>query len=225
MATMRRLTVEDLPDIARVETQSFVAGARVDATQLRRRLELDHIMLGIYENDELVGMIVFLLAKFDSSNQASCLRSQVELSSQLNQPGANAGFIYNLAIVPEHRRLRRARQLYRAATASIAAAGCDYVVGAVRVPSYRGSQAGPQENIPHSPRLAGAIDRFLAGGDFPSPEDFCCDPLLAFHQRMSGGKFLWILPEFEPHDEASGRMYVVQYARAAEMLCRLENRR
>jgi len=220
---MRRLTLEDLPEIIRVETESFVPGARVDAARLRRRLELGHTMLGVYEDRELVGMIAFVLANFDPSNQTSFPRTQAELSGQVNKPGANAGFIYNLAIVPGRRQLRRARQLYRAATASIIAGSCDYVVGAVRVPSYRGSQVEPQENIPQSPRLACAIDRYLAGGDFPSSQEFCCDPLLAFHQRISGGKFHWILPEFEPHDAASGRMYVVLYARADEMLGRLEN--
>ena len=130
------------------------------------------------EGHELVGFVAFLYAHFDPDAPESFPNTQQALSLQPMQTGANAAFIYNLAITPENRDLRLARMLYGAAAQTIVEAGCTYAVGAVRLPSYRGSQAYPEEEIALSPQLAEAVDRHLAGGSFPSQEEFCHDPLL-----------------------------------------------
>jgi len=222
---IRQLTLADLPDILDVEQRSFVPGARASEETLRRRLQSGHTVLGAENSSGLIGQVSFLSAEFDPLNQAAFPQSQMELSLQPNKPGANAGFIYNLATAPGYRGLSLVRKLYRAATEAIVASECEFVVGAVRMPSYRGSQAGPTENIPMSPVFSAAVDRYLAGGRLPSLREFCHDPLLAFHHRMSGGDFVWILPGFEPNDAASGGMYTVLVASAPEMLDRLGHSR
>ncbi len=218
---MRRLTLGDLPSIVAVETNSFVPGARVTEACLRKRLELGHLMIGAEERGQLVGLVAFLYSDFDPADRQSFPNTQAELSTQPTREGANTGFIYNLAITPGNRKLALARNLYRMAAQAIVEAGCTYIVGAVRVPSYRGSQGYPQENIPASPELAQAIDRYRAGGAFPSPAEFRRDPLVAFHQRMTAGSFLWIQEDFEPDDHASGSMSVVIYGQAGDILAHL----
>ena len=216
--TVRRLTMDDLPAIVAVESKSFVPGARASEERLRKRLELGHFMYGVEVERELVGMIAFRYESFNRDDRDAFPKTQELYSMQPSREGANSGFLYNLAITPGNRNLHWAKLLCCAAARTIVEAGCTFAVGAMRVPSYRGSQGHPQENIAPSPELARAIDRYLAGGAFPTPEEFCCDPVLAFTRQATGGCFLWIFEDFEPEDTASGKLSVVIYSQAKTML-------
>jgi len=72
-----------------------------------------------------------------------------------------------------------------------------------------------QEFVKPKPRLKGAIDRYLSGGSFPTNEEFLEDSTLALYHRLTGCRFLWIIPGFASSDVAAGGIRVIVYGQLA----------
>lgn len=220
---MQTLTVADLGRIVALEEVCFIPPVRASEERIRKRLELGHIMVGVEDQGALVGVVSFSFAPFSPDDYDQFPKTHEQLSTQPMLKQADAVFVYNLALDPAHRSLRLARSLLRVAAEGGDAHGCTFAVGNSRMPSYAGSQDYPQESVPASPVVRIAVDKYLAGGAFPSSEQLCHDPLLRFYHRLTGTSFLWLQTEFCPEDRASGGMGMVLYGRLDETVKHLSS--
>jgi len=100
------------------------------------------------------------------------------------------------------------RQLIFTGVSRLIEDGCSNMFGAVRCPSYNGSQTS-FEHIEQSPRFRRTIDHNLLNGTTPSTKEFIADPLLRFYHRVLGCKFLAVVPGFLEGDESSGGLGVI----------------
>lgn len=202
----------DIARIVKLEERSFIPPLQATAEILVERFALGHQMIGVERVGELVGLLSYAFGNFDPNDFAGFpkTRRQICMLPPINP--ANAAFTYNLVFHPQHRGRFLYMALSRAASADIKQRRCKWVVGNLRAPSYAGSDpANDQESINARPNFRQVIDRCLAGGSFPTQEEFRLDPLLAFYQRVTGCHFLWLLPNLAPEDTATGGHRVIAY--------------
>lgn len=211
-----RLTHKDIERIVALETRCFIPPLQVAAETVRRRLDYEHFMYGAEAEGELVGLVCFSYGCFDPMQRGAFPPTLKELCCQPPVVHPNAVFIYNLELVPQFRGLGHYRQLLRLPMDQAKRDGLCFAVGNGRVPSYAGSIDGsPYEHVRQHPEVRDALDQFLAGGPFPDQSVLMRDPLLASYQRLLGGDFHWILPNFAPDDTASGGIRVIGYRELA----------
>jgi hypothetical protein len=121
----------------------------------------------------------------------------------------NTAFGYNLNVHPAERGGRLVRRLLQAAFAHAAAAGCTYLVGDGRCPSYNGSHDPPADDVAPNPAFRAAIDEFMRSGVFPEEHKLMLDPALRLFSRLMNCRFIAIIPDFLPADTASGGFRVM----------------
>lgn len=193
------------------EEQSFIPSMRASEESVRQRLALDHIMLGAEQDGRLVGKICFSYSNFSPNDFEDFPKTFHEFSHQPRPDRYNSVFVYNLDVIPDQRGGKASSLLIRTMFERAKKDGCAYVVIDGRPSSYNGSDA-KEEQVRQNPKLKAALDDYLAGGPFPTDEELMTDPTLAFYMRKTtGGKFLWIIPNFLPEDEPAGGIRVIMY--------------
>lgn len=200
----------------KLERNSWIPFLQADEKTILKRFDLGHIMLGAQEDSDLVGMISFSYSNFSPDDYPSFPKTFREFSSQPILKNYNTAFCYNLAILPDKRGYRYASLLIRAGWDKAKKDGCMYGVADGRCSSYNGSSEFEQEQIKQNTEFKKIIDRYLKEGIFPQQKEFLKDPTLAFYHRVTGCKFLWLIPNFLPEDKPAGGLRVISYKNILE---------
>lgn len=197
--------------LVELENNSWVPELQASRDTILKRLELGHIMLCVPDSErrKIIGKICFLYNNFDPEKSYKFPKKFSEFSSMPKLNFFNAAFVYDLDIEHNYRDGGKlARFLVHEAIKRAKKDGCKYIVGDGRCPSYNGSKIeGLKQNI----CFKRAIDEYIEKEIFPQQKDFLLDPTLAFYHRVTGCKFLWIIPDFIPEDKASGGIRVILY--------------
>jgi SAM-dependent methyltransferase len=122
---------------------------------------------------------------------------------------ANAIAVYDFDANKEIRDYARTSGFLKEVFGFFRRSGFRYVVGDGRMPSYAGSVGSSEERINRSDRFRNTIDMYFRGGPYPSDEEFCADPLLAFYRKVTGCGFWDIRQEFISGDAPSGGMRTI----------------
>ena len=195
----------DLNAIAELEQSAWPAYLRASSSTLEQRLHWQHIMLGAFKAEQLVGIASWRYDQFDPT--VPMPKSFDAFANRPNQDGYNAAYVYNFAITPKIRNTRHglelALQLIAEGIKILIRDHCTYLVGASRCPSYDGSE---QDHAKPSSELKIAIDTCAASKatlvDATLP--WQNDPVLSFYKHALHCSYLEALPAFMPEDTASG---------------------
>lgn len=209
--TLLQAGKSDIDRLVELENDSWVPELQASREKILKRLELRHVMLCVPDSngDKFIGKICFSYYAFNPEDLSRFPKNFSEFSSLSKPHYFNTAFVYDLDIAHGYRDGGKlARFLIQESIRKTKAAGCEYIVADGRIPSYGGSQEeGIKQNI-HFKKL---IDKALKKGIFPQQKEFLLDPMLAFYYRVTGIKFLWIIPDFIPEDKASGGIRVILY--------------
>lgn len=206
------LSADDAERIAALEEQAFAPGLRASADTMRARFALGHRMLGIEEDGELAAMVGYYYGDLAPGDWKSIASSERQLCLAPNQPAGKTLMVYNLEVIPHQRGASFPRRLLRAVLREAKSDGLVHAFGNARMPSYAGSGlAGSHESIAPCPIFRSAVDRYLAGGAFPTRAEFDRDVVLRLYRKLTGCRFLAILPDYAPDDGASGGMRALVY--------------
>lgn len=206
-ARLIRLRVEDMERIAELERRSFVPALQAAADDIARRFAAGHTMLGMEAEGRLIALLAYYYHHFDLDHPQTYPRTLAELTERVSVDEPDALYLYNLEVDPSQRGRGCARRMLRHAFVSAARDGCVQGVANCRVPSY-----------PRRPRLRAAIDHYLEGGRFPEQSVLCTDPTLALYHRITGCRFVEILPDFAPQDHETGGLRVIAHGTRADVL-------
>lgn len=208
--TITQIGINDLGIVSRYEQTAWPASIQASRQTFLNRFEYGHFMLGIWRQEQLVGLASWRRGWFDPTNKLAFPQTFDEFSNAPNTAPYNAAFAYNLSIRPDHRGREMTRALILAVMDYAREDDCQYVVGDGRCPSYNGSNS-PSEKIKPSAEFKLAITRQLQSGHQPSLNDYLADPILRFYYRMLDCQFLWPIQNFIPADIASGGYRVIFY--------------
>jgi hypothetical protein len=203
----KKLSVEDLAEIAALEVVAWPEYMRASNVKIEQRLQWQHVMLGAFKSNQLVGIAAWRYDHFDRA-----MPMPESFDAFANRPNAishNAAYVYNFAIVPSLRNKRLGRELALKLIAEgikiLIADRCTYLIGASRCPSYAGSNE-KQSYCSQSVELQAAIDGYKLqdSGSVDASLPWQYDPVLSFYKQALNCTFVQILPAFMPEDNASG---------------------
>jgi hypothetical protein len=205
-----KLSLADIEAISSYEQTAWPQAIQASYQTLKSRLELNHFMLGIWRDDQLVGLASWRRAWFDPTSKLAFPTTFNEFSNTANATPYNAAFAYNLSIRPDMRGTEMTRALVQAVIEHAKLDNCQYLVGDGRCPSYNGSDSST-EHITQSSKFKIAIDHQLQSDERPTLEEYLADPILCFYHRMLNCTFLWTMQNFIPSDISSGGHRVIFY--------------
>ncbi len=206
-----QLGIADIPAILELEVACWSPAIRANQETLINRFELGHISLGLFDCDKLVGTTSFSYWLCGDPALSRLPKTFKEFSSHPQQEQHDSAYVYNFNMHPDYRGTAMTRQLIFTGISRLIEDGCSHMFGAVRCPSYNGSQETTFEYIEPSPRFRQTIDHHLANGSTPSAKELIADPLLRFYHRVLGCEFLAVVPHFLAGDDASGGLGVIFY--------------
>ncbi|NTW90151.1 MAG: class I SAM-dependent methyltransferase [Candidatus Moranbacteria bacterium] len=208
---IRLLNDRDIPDILEMERRNFIVGMRANGEVVRRRLAWGHRMYGLFSNGELVAKICSHPLCFDPHDRER-FPSTFEGFANVSGDGftdANAVAVYDFDANRNIREYARASRFLKEVFGYFRHSGFRYVVGDGRMRSYAGSVETPEKRILLNDGFRNAIDTYFHGGPYPSDDEFCADPLLAFYRKATGCGFWDIRQEFISGDAPSGGMRTI----------------
>ena len=204
------LSASDADRIVALEQRCFIPPLQAKRETVLRRLALGHRMSGIDVEGELYAMICLRYGWFEPGRDSDFPATETGHCLRPNDAPFNAAFIYNLEVEPRSRGSLLVRDLILTTLAQAVQDGCRFAVATARIPSYNGSDPRfTQEVVPQNLEFRQAIDRYLAGGAYPTREEFLLDPCLALYNRFGNCNFSPVLPGFAPGDTPSGEMRVI----------------
>lgn len=205
------LARHDLPAINLLEKACWPVELQARPDLLLSRFDSGHTMIGAWIENHLLGLIAYRHVTFYPDDIEAFPKNFVEFASGQRQDEFNAVYGYNMSVHPEMRGSGLIRNLLTGAIDRVRAEGCRYIVGDGRCPSYNGGEESGKI-IRQSPVFKAAIDRYMQGGAFPTMEEFLADPALRFFHRTMHCRFVLVLPDFFPGDQASGGYRVIYCA-------------
>lgn len=208
---IKTMSVEDIPAILELENVCWLPELRANEAILRKRFEMGHISLGILVNEKLVGTFTFSYSRFSPDDTDGLPVTFSGFSSRPMGNNHNTAFAYNLNIHPRTRGSTLIRELLWTGLNRMREDGCQYLLAAVRCPSYNGSLNADVEAIQPSPEFKKTIDTSIQTGELSATRDLIVDPLLRFYQRTLDCVFLKVIPDFLPNDVPSGGFGVIFY--------------
>ncbi|MDQ6798713.1 MAG: hypothetical protein M3011_11990 [Actinomycetota bacterium] len=190
---------DDIDRIMELETAVFDVSIRADRSTVLHRFSLGHGMSGAEDaTGRLVGAIGFSPANLGGPDFERLPATFKEYSTQAVPGDAGTLCIYTLGVAPTARGISSPRPLINAAFEYGRRAGLRDVVADGPLPSLAGSdQVRPRSGV------RSMIDRYLETGELPGQKAFLQDPVLALYSRLTGCRFVKLLPEFLPEDTAS----------------------
>lgn len=188
----RRLGLGDISDIVSLENAVWPLGLRASEQVIRQRLLWQHVMLGAFRSNELLGMACWRYGEFHPENPATMPHDFNHFANQANSVPINAAFVYNFALKPGIRNSRIGPNLIANGIQILLDNHCHYLVGASRCPSFSGSALDTTS-------IREAIQRYPEN---PLPWEL--DPVLSFYSRALACTFTRPLANFLPEDKESG---------------------
>jgi len=208
---VRILCAADIPVILELENACWLPEIRASGETLRTRFGLGHISMGIFTDNQLVGLTSFSYTRFNPDDPAGLPRTFGEFSSRPRHSNHNTAYVYNLNIHPDYRGESLTRKLIWAGIEQLREDNCVHLLGAGRCPSYNGNPGAGIESVQASRTFRKTIDNSVVSGILPSTKELIVDPVLRFYRRTLGCKFLRVAPEFLPGDTPSGNFGVIFY--------------
>lgn len=196
----------DIDRIMALEARAFPPAMQASRQTVLHRFSLGHLMLGAGEGPRLIGTVAFSPIRFSPEKAHEYPSTFKAHSTQPVPPEPDTVCIYSLGIEPALRQVSVVRDLVRSALDCGRRMGLRQAVGDGQLPSFNGS-----EQVRARPEVRAAVERFVATGRMPSDQELLADPALAMYQRLTGCRFLRMLPDFIPEDEASGGWRVLLY--------------
>ncbi len=207
---IRTLTVEDVDQVLALEEVCFAPCLRAERRTIVKRFELGHIMLGLYDNESLIGLASFSYAQFDSQEETRlfCERDWTPFYAMGMAEHHNTLIVYNVEISPLKRGVKCVQFLLNAMMQRGFEDGCRNLIGIARIPSYNGD---PESRIQQKTVLKEAIDLYFQGGNFPEMELFRKDPLLALYEKIGRCSVLCLKRDYVLEDIPSGGVRAIVY--------------
>jgi hypothetical protein len=203
--------VEDIPAILELENACWLPELRASEKTLRTRFGMGHISLGMFVNAQLVGSFSFSYSRFSPNIPDELPDTFKGFSGRPRDNNYNTAFAYNFNIHPRARGGTLTRELLWAGLNRMREDGCQYLLAAVRCPSYNGSLGADVEAIQPSPGFKKTVATSIQTGKLSATRDLIVDPLLRFYQRTLDCVFLKVVPDFLPDDAPSGGFGVIFY--------------
>lgn len=189
----------DIERIMELETTAFDVSIQAERSTILHRFDLGHRMLGAEDGGgRIVGSIGFSAMNVKGPDFEALPATHKEYSTQPVPDDAETLCIYSFGIAPAARGVRCARLLLSSALEDGRRQGLRDVVGDGSLPSLAGS-----DQVRPRPGVRSMIERYLETGQFPEQEAFLQDPVLALYRRLTGCRFVKLLPGFLPEDAAS----------------------
>lgn len=199
MTELEALGPDDLDRIMELERRAFEPEIQAHPDTVLRRFAAGHRMLGMNDDGRLLGTIGFSAIKLSDDDLSGLPCNFKEYSTQPVPADPDTVCIYSLGVEPAARGLSFARTLIDGAFDDGRQRGFRAVIADGPIPSFAGNmQVRPR------PEVRKMIERYLATGVFPEQSEFLRDPVLALYSRLTGCRFLRLLPDFLPEDEGSG---------------------
>lgn len=208
---IRLLGNRDISDILEMERRNFIVGMRASEEIVRRRLAWGHRMYGLFSNGDLVAKICSHPMRFDPHDREH-FPSTFERFANVPTDEfaeANAVAVYDFDANRNVREYALSSSFLKEIFDGFRHSGFRYVVGDGRMRSYAGSVEAPEKHVMLNETFRNAIDTYFRGGPYPSDEEFCADPLLAFYRKVTGCGFWDIRQEFISGDAPSGGMRTI----------------
>ncbi|MCA1691503.1 MAG: hypothetical protein LC733_04605 [Actinobacteria bacterium] len=206
---VRRLVTlgpEDIDQVMDLEVRAFDPAMQASRAKILHRFSLGHQMLGTTEDGRLMGTIGFSAVRFDPDDMSGFPKNFDSYSTQPVPADADTLCLYSIGIDPAARGMPNSRLLIHSAFDRGREQGLTRAVADGPLPSYNGN-----EQVRARPAVKQMVARYLQTGEFPPPEDFLHDPVLALYTRLTGCRCLRFLPDFMPEDESSGGWRVLLY--------------
>ena len=213
---IKKLTKENLEEILDVERKAFIPSIQATEEVIRRRLNKEHVYLGVESGKKLIGTLALRSAHFIPDFADFCRRNPtfLEYAKNDNEQDANAVFVYSIGTIPQHRNGINARNLLQGAFDIAKQKGVVFLVGDARVPSYNGSYNNSDyERFDKNEAVHRAIDEYFKTGILPSRKLIEQDPVAGFYLKVfPKAEVLGITDEnFWKGDEPCGGHMVIEY--------------
>lgn len=213
----KQLSSEYLDDIAALEASAWPTPLRASSALIEQRLRWNHVMLGAFRKNHLVGITSWRYDHFDPANPMP--ENFDAFANRPNGPSYNAAFVYNFAITPALRNTKPggalALSLISEGIKILIENRCIYLVGASRCPSYAGDNESPNR-CHHAPQLQSAIEGYRTESILDRTLPWQQDPVLSFYKQALDCTFQQTLPGFMPEDRASGGYAIGFYKKLAK---------
>lgn len=203
---LSELHLADLDEMVALEARAFAAEIRATREKYALRFARGHTAIGLRRDGKLVGIASFRAATYSVDAPHGFPRTFEQFSNAWHVPGGRAMAFYNLGLDRDQRNLKHLRWLLRGAFGRARELGCEVMFADGPLMSLTGN-----EQIAPAAELQRAISRFANEGVFPNDTEFLRDPILATYHRLTGCRFLWLLPDFIPEDSASAGWRVILY--------------
>src|SRR3989344_7879518 len=161
---IKKLTKENLEEILDVERKAFIPLIQATEEVVRRRLNKEHVYLGVESGKKLIGTLALRFTNFVPDFTIFCIKNPTfsKYAEKDNESNANAIFVYSIGIVPQYRDGVNARNLLQEAFNIAKQKGMEFLIGDARVPSYNGScQNIPYEQFGKNEKVYKAVDRYF----------------------------------------------------------------
>lgn len=193
------LGADQIDLIMELENTAFDVTIRAERSTILHRFSLGHGMLGAEDDaGQLVGTIGFSATNARGPDFERLPASFKEYSTEPVPGDAETLCIYSFGIAPAARGMGCARLLINSAFDDGRARGLRDVIADGPLPSLAGN-----EQVRPRPGVRSMIERYLETGEFPEQHAFLQDPVLALYRRLTGCRFVKLLPDFLPDDTAS----------------------
>lgn len=192
------LGADDIERVMEFERTVFDASIRAHRSTILDRFSLGHWMAGVEDaTGRLVGTIGFSAANLGPGFER-LPASFEEYSTQPVPDDAATLCIYSLGVARAARGISSARLLIDSAFEHGRRHGLRDVVADGPLPSLAGN-----DQVRPRPGVRSMIERYRKTGEFPEQKAFLQDPVLNLYFRLTGCRFVKLLPDFLPDDTAS----------------------
>lgn len=166
-------------------------------------------MLGAIDGNVLAGTLCFTETSQDPLVRADFPANFDAFASLPRSEPVYALYAYNLCVRPSHRGGNTATRLLKEMEHYGRRLGARWLIGDGRCSAYAGSSGDDDDKVKADSRFRATIDRWNETGIRPPLEEIIRDPLLRLHYRVLECEFLYVMPDFFPHDAASGGFRVI----------------
>lgn len=153
-----------------------------------------------------MGALAYSYVRFDPQDREGFPRTFKAYSMQPTPADYDTAALYSLGIEPAYRGLACVHVLLDAVTERARRDRCVHGIADGHLPSLVGN-----DQVRPNPAIRAMIDRYAQTSQFPAQEEFLQDPMLALYHVLTQCRFLWLLPNFLPEDQASEGWRVLLY--------------
>lgn len=210
IAEVVMLDEPDLEAICKLEREIWIPALQAPREVIRERLRNGHRLLTIKEKTGWLGMIGWCYSPFSLADGPDPFPHNFQQFSNCKScclDNARSAFIYNVGVLPEHRRKGTGSLLLQEVFEKIRKDGISQVFIDSRMASYNGSAQHAQEKVSPQQIFREAVDRYFSTGQMPSEAALASDPTVNFY--MKNGLTPWLLRQDFIPDEPSGNMRVI----------------